>query len=206
MSENKKSDDVLSFDQIAAMSQDENLRIKVLVEKLPVVDLDWSLEIDGDCEEPEEMGAEQARWQLFVFRCMNAIRRVDENKDYAKLKWNEDLIGYPLLLVPITINEILGPIGLYPRFWGFFCKYDAEAEHVEAKKATISLPSAIFDTISTYGDLMIGQTVDPLNDPEVLMIPIVYHGLHEFKFDGENRQVHKFGSIDVLVGKRKAEC
>ncbi|MBD3160441.1 MAG: hypothetical protein GF309_16795 [Candidatus Lokiarchaeota archaeon] len=206
MTERRESDEVLSFDQIAAMSQDADLRMKLLKDRLPVIDLDWDPEVDVDCEDPKEMGPEQARWQLFVFQCMNAIKTVNQTKAYEKLRWNEDMVGYPLLLVPITINEIMGPVGLYPRFWGFFCKYYAEAEDVEATKATISLPSAVFDVIATYGDLMIGQTADPLNDPEVLMIPTVYHGLHAFKFDGENRQVHKFGSIEILVGKRTAEC
>lgn len=201
MSENGESAASSAFNQIVAMSKDENLRRKMLLDRLPVVDLDWDLSLYESSEEPQEMEPEQARWQIFVYQCMKALRKVDVEADYEKMKWNEELVGRWLLLIPTSIYEILGPIGLYPRFWGFLCEYFPEQQYADAKKATISLPTALYSAISEFADLIVGRKADPLNDAEVFMISTVYHGIVEFKKDGETRHAHSFPGVDLLIGK-----
>ena len=43
---------------------------------------------------------------------------------------------------------------------------------------------------------------DPVDDVVVFMIITQYYGREEFEIDGQKRSAHKFGSIDLIEGRR----
>ncbi|MBD3159040.1 MAG: hypothetical protein GF309_09655 [Candidatus Lokiarchaeota archaeon] len=206
MSEDAGSDDLSEF-MAPRKSEEENPYVlRVMTGKAIIVDLDWYPEMHEDYEELEELEEEQALWQMFVFKCMDEIKFLDADAQYEELTWSENLIDCSLLLVPTAIHRIQGPIGLYPRFWGYICKQTPGDPSVTALKATISLPADLSGIVEKSPDITFGYTANPLNDKKVLMLSTTYWGLKEFEKAGEERHAHKFGATEVLMGHRSEEC
>lgn len=202
MSDDAGSDDLSEFMGPRKTDGDNPYELRVMTGKAIDVNLDWYPEMYEDCDDVEDLGEEQALWQMFVYKCMDEIMLLDADAQYEELTWSDDLVDCSLLLVPTAIHRIQGPIGLYPRFWGYICKQPPGDPSVTAMKATISLPAALSGVIEKSPDITIGYSADPLNDKKVLMVSTMYWGLTKFEKDGEERHAHRFGATEIIRGHR----
>jgi hypothetical protein len=129
---------------------------------------------------------------------------MDDELDYEKVMWNQDLTDNPIVLVPIEIHMVNGPTGNYPRFWGYICQFHPEDEYWVIKKATISLPSGLSKRIAAFSEDMLAMRADPLEDLKVRMILTTYLGLEKFEVNGDKRKAHRFWETRIIQGHRSS--
>ncbi|MGY5853244.1 MAG: hypothetical protein RTU92_06725 [Candidatus Thorarchaeota archaeon] len=183
-------------------SEQDERRLRSMMGKPSTVDLDWYPGMYEDQEEEIQLDQETINLQAQVYECMNEIGNIDECASYEKLKWNEDMVNHVLFLIPVEIQLVQGPTGKYPRFWGYICQLYPEDECIEAKKATISIPTGLFKRIEMFRREMLQSRTNPLEDSMIYIISTIYQGLQEFEVDGETRKVHKFWMTKVIDGYR----
>lgn len=171
-----------------------------------IVDLDWFPEQNDDWDpedgEPVLPDRETFDCQAMACDCMSEIRNLDDELEYEKIMWNQDMTDNPIMLIPIEIHMVNGPTGNYPRFWGYICQYYPEDGYWSIKKATTSLPSGLSKRIAAFSEEMLNMKADPLEDSKVHMILTTYHGLEEFEVNGEKRRAHKFWETKIIQGHR----
>ena len=202
-SDDRKGDeDLLHLDpETLPFGEQEEDTLRGMMGLPVIVDLDWFPEGDED-EENEELDIKTLHLQLIAAESMRGIESLDHEEPYEQLQWNEEMVEQKCCLVPTEIHMVQGPTGEYPRFWGYFCQLYPEYESVEARKATISLPSTLFKLISMHGERFQDFVADPLEDSTVFMIMTTYFGLEEYEVDGEKRRVHKFWDTHLVEGHR----
>lgn len=203
----EENEDSLSYNTASTCTDErDRMLLREMQGRAIIVDLDWYPEQDDDWDPKDGELILQDRetfdCQAMACDCMSEIRNMDDDLNYEKMTWNQDLIDNLIVLVPIEIHMVNGPTGNYPRFWGYICQHDSEYGYWSIKKATISLPSGLSKRIATFSEDMLDMRVDPLEDLQVLMILTTYLGLEEFEIDSEKRKAHKFWETKIIQGHR----
>lgn len=168
-----------------------------------IVDLDWNPDIEIDEESDVQVLSPQTiQHQYAIYHCMDEIQNLDCDKSYTKLQWNEEMANHQFYLFPTQIHMVPGSTGMYTRFWGYVCQLFEDA--VDAKRATIPLPSALVKLLGMFNQDIQGGVIDPLNDLTVPIVTAFYLGLGEFEKDGEVRHYHGFHQTRLIEGRRSS--